>query len=87
MWIIGLEKSPIIISASKQVKDDALYSRNVWSKVFDAMRQVPPDFATADTEKNIIEEKQRLERKEKKPFQSRFGFINEANNSGQTLHD
>ena len=54
------------------------------------MRKDPPDFDTADKEKIIIEEQQRLDRKAKKIYESKYGFINpvdESKNASQTLRD
>lgn len=63
---------------SDSVASDPLFSRNIWAKVFEAMRLDPPDFTAAEKEKTIVEERQRAAAKESKgkpPFISRYGFI------------
>lgn len=75
LWIQPREALPLTIKVPKEVVEDPMYSRNIWGKVFAAMRILPPDFHLADKEKVTVEDQQRSIRKDGIIFTSRFQFV------------
>lgn len=72
VWATPAAAKLFTMDISEAVSIHPKYSRNVWKKVFEAMRQNTPDFNTADAEKMIIENAQR--RLTGVDFKSQFGF-------------
>ncbi|KAI8909653.1 hypothetical protein EDD86DRAFT_247014 [Gorgonomyces haynaldii] len=72
IFVAPLKYEPLDVQVDEQ------YSPNVWQDTFKYMRMDPPDFGSADKEKQKVEQAQRDEAKHLKEtngkFVSRFGF-------------